>query len=121
MARGHDAHQERLAEINRLGKPLSKAAGFACELCEGKDALRPHDTAPDKAPTLEALLFLCAPCRRLVDGEKAPPARLRGFVNVLWSERPIVRRTAAALLTATGEPWALEAVENASFEDYDDD
>ena len=40
MAKGHLAHQERLADMQAFGKDVGKRASFKCEWCEGKENLR---------------------------------------------------------------------------------
>lgn len=117
MARGFDKHQERLDEIARLGKDLARRAGRKCELCEGTDELRTHDTAPDDEPSFDTLLLLCARCRDLVGGAAQDPRTLRFLEGSVWSEVPIVASTARELLRGVDAEWAratLEMVEPAT-------
>ncbi|RMF87443.1 MAG: hypothetical protein D6739_01660 [Nitrospirae bacterium] len=116
MAKGYEAHQERLAEIGRLGKELGRRAGFACEWCGAKEELRPVDTAPERPVELEALLLLCRRCRDLYGGASEPPERLRHLEGALWSGEPVVARSAARLLRRLGAAWAEEVIEQAGID-----
>jgi len=76
MAKGYHANQDRLAEINRLGKDLAKRAGFRCEWCESKDELRPWDYAPNQDTAPDTLALLCNHCRQLAKGADPFPTAL---------------------------------------------
>jgi hypothetical protein len=117
MVRGFDQHHERQSLIQQLTKGLSKFARFKCEWCQGKEDLCSFDTQPKKEPAEETLVFLCAPCRDIIKGQKVASNLLRNRLNGLWSERDVVKEKLAEILVKIKEPWALEAVENAWFED----
>lgn len=111
MAKGYNANQERLAEINRLGKELAKRAGFCCEWCGSKDDLRSWDQAPEREPELSGLALLCGRCRDLATGAAADPNELHTLRNALWSDIPAVCEGVARVLLKSGQPWVREAIE----------
>jgi hypothetical protein len=111
MAKGYNANQERLAEINRLGKELAKRSGFRCEWCESKDDLRTWDHAPDSEPELATLALLCGRCRQLAAGAAADPNELHALSNAIWSDIPAVAEGVAQVLIRSRQPWVREAIE----------
>ncbi len=116
MAKGYEAHQQRLAEINRLGKALARRAGRRCEWCEAPSGgahgeLRPYDHAPEAPPSLETLALLCERCRGLIAGERADARTLRFLEGAIWHEAPAVSEPAIALLTRLDADWARAALE----------
>lgn len=117
MAKGYNAHQERLAEIARLGKELAKRAGFRCEWCEDKEELRPWDQQPDREVALERLALLCRRCRELADGAPADPDELHTLRTALWSDLPAVAEGVAAVLVRSRQPWVREAIEESLLDD----
>jgi len=117
MSKGYNANQDRLSEINRLGKDLAKRAGFRCEWCASKDELRPWDHAPDIEPELANLSLLCCRCRELAAGATADPNELHTLRNALWSDIPAVAEGVALVLIRTGQPWIQEAIEESLIDD----
>jgi len=117
MAKGYNANQERLAEINRLGKDLAKRAGFCCEWCGSKDDLRPWEQAPDREPELQRLALLCKRCRELANGHDADPNELHTLRNALWSDIPAVAEGVALVLIRSRQPWVRQAIEESLIED----
>ncbi|RME70858.1 MAG: hypothetical protein D6776_11050 [Planctomycetota bacterium] len=118
MAKGYEAHRERLEAIARLGKPLARRAGRRCEWCEAEAGgehgdLRPYDHVPDAEPSLDTLALLCARCRGLIEGERADPRALRFLEGAIWHEVAAVREPAVALLRTLDADWAREALETA--------
>ncbi len=111
MARGFDAHRERLDRIQSFGKSLAKRATFRCEWCEGKDDLRPWDSRPDREPEEDTLALLCSRCRELAAGKSADERELRSIRNALWSPVPAVAEGAARVLVLHRVLWAREAIE----------
>ncbi|MEZ4338457.1 MAG: hypothetical protein R3B82_17695 [Sandaracinaceae bacterium] len=111
MAKGREKHQARLDEIGLLGKDLARRASQKCELCEGKDDLRAYDTAPDDPPTLDTIALLCARCRGLAEGKKAPAETLRFLESAIWSPYPGVAKTAREALAKVDADWARMALE----------
>jgi protein PhnA len=111
MARGYDKHRARLDEIALLGKDLARRAKRKCELCEAGDDLRPHDTAPDSEPGLDALVLLCERCRAVADGRRDDPRTLRFLEGAVWSEVPVVAQLARALLAEVDAGWARDTLD----------
>ncbi|MCE1225968.1 MAG: hypothetical protein LWW87_05690 [Geobacteraceae bacterium] len=117
MAKGYNANQDHLAEINRLGKELAKRAGFCCEWCSSKDDLRPWDQAPDQEPKLPHLALLCKRCRELAGGAAADPNELHTLRNALWSDIPAVAEGVALVLIRSRQSWVREAIEESFIEE----
>lgn len=117
MAKGYEAHQERMQAIASFGKVLAKRAGFKCEWCEGDQDLRPVDLDPAAEPTEATLALLCEPCRELRSAKKPNSARLRSLSGAVWHVEPLVAREAARILAASGEDWARQAVEDSMLDD----
>jgi hypothetical protein len=117
MAKGYDAHRERLEEISSLGKALAKRAGFACEWCGDKEELRPWEYRPDSEVAEENLALLCRRCREAADGRKFDPQELRSLTSALWNSVPAVAEGAARVLARTGQTWARDAIEESLIDD----
>jgi hypothetical protein len=117
MSKGYNVNQERLSEINRLGKDLAKRAGFRCEWCESKEGLRPWDHAPDREPESSTLALLCGRCRELATGATADPNELHTLRNALWSDIPAVAEGVALVLIGSRLPWVREAIEESLIEE----
>lgn len=111
MAKGKEKHEARLREISLLGKDLARRAKQKCELCAGKGDLRPHDTAPDAAPTLDTIALFCADCRARAGGRDDAEAELRFLENAIWSDVPAVSGTARAILERVDAGWARAALD----------
>ncbi len=111
MARGYDKHQERIEDINLLGKDLARRAKRRCELCEGDGCLRPHDTAPDDEPTLDTLALLCARCREVATGGRHDERELRFLEGAVWHELPVIASLAKQLLADVDADWARDTLE----------
>jgi len=111
MAKGKAKHQARLDEISLLGKDLARRANRKCELCEGKGDLRPYDSAPDDAPSMDTLALLCERCRAIAEGRDDPQETLRFLENAIWSPIPAVGGTARAVLRRVDAPWARAALD----------
>jgi len=117
MSKGYSTNQERLAEISRMGKVLSKRAGFRCEWCGSKDELRVWDYMPDFEPAIENLALLCGRCRELATGATAVPDELYNLRNALWSDIPAVSEGVAVVLVRSRLPWVREAIEESLIAD----
>ena len=112
MTRGYDNHQQRLQDIQLLGKDLARRAQRRCEWCEGRETLHTYDTAPRKDPSLDALMLLCSRCRDVAD-EKLPSdlRTLRFLEGAVWNEEPIVSGRAKAALRIIDTDWARDTLE----------
>jgi protein PhnA len=110
-SKGRDKHEARQAAVADLGKELARRGRSRCELCEGRDGVRTHDTAPDEAPSLDTLLLLCERCRAWVGGEAQDPRTLRFLETAVWSEVPVVAGLAREMLDRVDADWARETRE----------
>jgi protein PhnA len=117
MAKGYQANREHIESVNAFGKTISKRAGFCCEWCGSKDALKVWDHCPDRDPADETLALLCGRCRDLADGSHADLNELRSIRNALWSNIPSVAEGAAQVLSRCKEPWVREAIEESFIDD----
>lgn len=117
MAKGYQANKERQADITNFGKAIGKRAGFACEWCGGKDALRIWDYKPDKEANIDNLALLCGGCRDLANGKQAGENELRSIHNALWSTIPAVVEGAAKVLAQCNESWVRDAIEQSLMDD----
>jgi protein PhnA len=110
-SKGRDKHEARQAEVAGLGKELARRARSRCELCEGREGVRTHDTAPEDTPTLDTLVLLCDRCRRFADGEAQDPRTLRFLETAVWSEVPVAQALARRLLDGVDADWARDTRE----------
>ena len=110
-SKGRDKYEARQAEVAGFGKELARRGRSRCELCEGRDGVRTHDTDPESAPSLETLLLLCERCRDLVAGADQDPRTLRFLEGAIWSETPIAQQLARRLIVDVDADWAREARE----------
>ena len=117
MAKGHLAHQERLADMQAFGKDIGKRASFKCEWCEGKEGLRLWDHQPDQPRNMDTLALLCEHCRDLANGRKADANELHAIRNALWSNVPAVAEGAAVVLAQCKEAWVREAIDESFIDD----
>ena len=117
MAKGYQAHKERIEAISSFGKAISKRAGFRCEWCEGNDDLRPWESRPDHEPDMDTLALLCGRCRELAGGRKADLNELRSIRNALWSSIPAVAEGAARVMAQCKDVWVREAIEESFIDD----
>jgi len=117
VAKGYDAHRERLDAISGFGKIISKRAGFCCEWCGGKDELKLWDQRQEMEPEEGTIALLCARCRALAEGDGADPNELRALRNALWSDVPAVAEGAARVLARCREGWVREAIEESFIDD----
>src|SRR5512137_2058557 len=117
MAKGYQAHKDRIEAISSFGKAVSKRAGFKCEWCEAKDDLRPWESQADDEPNMDTLALLCGRCRELAGGRKADLIELRSIRNALWSNVPAVAEGAARVLVQCRDAWEREAIEESFIDD----
>ncbi|MDQ8203916.1 hypothetical protein [Pelagicoccus sp. SDUM812003] len=121
MAKGFEKHQARMAQVNLLGKELTRRSGSKCELCEASGvSLSVYEVPPEEEePQAESCVFLCQTCRDdLENPKRLDPAHWRCATKSVWSEVPAVQVMAARVLDRLGkdELWAREALEDVYFE-----
>ncbi len=122
MAKGLERHRERLAQLNLLGKELTRRSGSKCELCEASGvALRAFEVPPEgEIPEADRCVFVCDFCREQLESPKRLDAQhWRCAGRSVWSEVPAVQVLAARLLDRLGrdEVWAREALEDVFFDE----
>ena len=117
MAKGKEAYEARVAELNLFGKDLARRAKSKCELCErGGETLSIVEVPPvPKDPEFEKCVMLCEGCRKAVEEPKqfAPGEQWRFLAQSVWSEFPAVQVLAVRLLRRMedSQAWAREALE----------
>ena len=115
MARGHNAHQARLAAVAGLGRSLSRRARNRCELCSERTSLSVVEIPPlPEEPDPEQAVIVCARCKALIGGRKEDPGTLRFLEESVWSEQPPVQIAVVRLLrglAADGTDWAERVLE----------
>lgn len=107
---------EHRAQLNMLGKELTRRARACCELCEASGvALTPYEVPPAPAePTIETTLFLCETCLTQIENPRQlDPERWRFVANAVWSDIPAVQVVAVRMLKrlAKSQPWAATIIE----------
>ena len=122
MAKGLEKHQARQAQLNALGKELTRRAGSKCELCSTSGTpLRVYEVPPSQdEPTAEECVFICDVCReQLGRPNKLDANHWRCACESVWSEVPAVQVVAARVLDRLGkdEVWAREALEAVEFDE----
>jgi len=123
MARGYEAHQERLRAVAFLGKDLARRAKSKCEVCLAAGVpLRPFEVPPAPAePDLEHLILVCATCAEALETE-APdldPKQWRILAETLWNDTPAAQVCVVRLLRhlAKDADWARETLDEAYLDD----
>ena len=111
MASRKDQHEAKKAALAALGKPLSRRARSACELC-GADGGRLDvvavDGNPEDEPDADWALMLCLRCQDLA---RQDPASLRFLETTMWSELQPAQILAVRTLRSLKATWAAEALE----------
>ncbi len=117
MAKGREAHNERVAHLNSFGKELARRAKSSCELCEvGGQKLSVVEIPPaPREPDLSRCVMLCAACQEAVENPKTfqPGDQWRCLAQTVWSEIPAVQALALRLLKRQegSQIWARETLE----------
>lgn len=108
------------AAVGWLGKDLTRRSKGRCELCQGRDGVRPYELHPfPEQPSLDRALIACERCRDWLDRSFVDPLEARFLEGVVWSEEPAVRLAAARLLLAADfadEPWVRDALDAVGFD-----
>lgn len=116
MAKGHDAHHQRIDTLASFGRELARRSGSKCELCRAagvKLSVFEVPPAPED-PEAGKCLFLCGTCGEQIDNpKKFDPPHWRCLNETVWSEVPAVKVMAVRLLRrlAPGESWAGEILD----------
>ena len=121
MARGLDAHRQRIQQRQALGKTLSRRSRSSCELCQKRTALQVIELFPHpKKPTAQWALLLCDSCQPYVSEKISvdDPNTLQFLHELVWSEILPVQVTAARLaqhLEKAGISWAQGLLDGVYF------
>ena len=103
------------AAIGVLGKALTRRSRGRCELCEGRDGVRPYELHPFPAdPDPERTLMACNRCREWIERETIDPVEAHFLGGAVWSDHAPVRLAAARLLLChehSEHPWMSEALD----------
>ncbi len=104
-------------QVGVLGKALTRRSRGRCELCDGRDDVRPYELYPfPEEPDPERTLMACARCRQWMETETIDPVQAHFLSSAVWAEVAPVRLAAARLLLATedlSDPWLRDAIEAA--------
>ncbi|MCB9741182.1 MAG: phnA protein [Alphaproteobacteria bacterium] len=116
MARGRDQYDAHQAALNALGRPLSRRARSACELCGASGSLSVVELegGPEE-PDEDWALLLCERCRELPGAKRLDAADLRFLETTVWSEIRPTQILAVRLVRRMAEDevmWARECVES---------
>ena len=117
MAKGHDRHAARQAEVAGLGKDLSRRSRSKCELCGSRGALRPVELTPlPSEPTIDWAALLCPKCINAITAKKINCSDDYQFLREsIWSEIAPVQILAIRLmqrLAEAGEDWAQTSLDD---------
>lgn len=103
-----------------LGKDLTRRSRGRCELCEGKDDVRPFELVPfPDEPTMERTLMACQRCRGWLDKGDVDPIQATFLSSAVWSEHPAVQLAAARLVLCADDPsnpWVHDALDAAGID-----
>jgi len=117
MAKGHDRHAARQAEVADLGKDLSRRARSKCELCGISSTLRPTELTPlASEPNIDWAALLCPQCRQSIDAKKMNLSKDYQFLREsIWSDIAPVQILAIRLLrrlAESGLDWAQSSLDD---------
>jgi protein PhnA len=103
--------------VGILGKLLTRRSRGRCELCEGREGVRPWEIPPfPDEPDPERTLMACARCRAWLEAGVAQGIEAQVLAQSVWSEEPAVRLASARLLLASDfaeDPWIRDALDAA--------
>lgn len=110
--------QKQRAQVGVLGKHLTRRSRGRCELCEGREDVRPFELWPfPEEPDLERTLMTCGRCRTWLEADEIVPVEAHFLSGAVWSDEAAVRLAAARLLLShedPDDPWMQEALEVAN-------
>ena len=102
-------------QVGALGKDLTRRSRGRCELCEGREGVRPYELWPfPEVPDPERTLMACGRCTRWLESRTIEPIEAHFLGGAVWSDRAPVRLAAARLLLShedPDDPWMREALE----------
>ncbi len=93
-------------QLGVLGKDLTRRSRGRCELCAGRDGVRPYELAPfPEEPTLERALMACERCRAWLEGGEIDPIQASFLNTAVWDDESAVKLAAARLLLRIDDPF----------------
>ena len=105
------------ARVGGLGKDLTRRSRGRCELCEGRESVRPFELVPfSEEPSLERTLMGCERCRRWLERGKVQAVEASFLSSAVWSLEPAVQLAAMRLLLLADDPdspWLRDALDAA--------
>ena len=121
MSKGFERNQEHLAQLNALGRELTRRAKSKCEFCNsaGKKLVIYEAILNKQAVNIEHCLFICEDCLALLQHPpKQNQSQLHFLSNTIWSDTPIVKALAIAELQKLAPviPWTQELLDSAYIE-----
>ena len=116
MSSKRERHQQRLADVNALGKVLTRRARSKCELCEEEGRLKVVEVPPvEEEPGVEAAILACPRCVDLVEGKGRQSAdELRFLENAVWADPTPVKVASVRMvrgLSDRGVHWATDLLD----------
>lgn len=115
MSKGKEQHQQRIEELNKLGKGLARRSHSQCELCGAHGVkLMAYEVEPaPENPDLEHTLFACETCKTQLDNPKRmDPDHWHCLSTSVWSEIPCVQVQAVkTLMGLKAQDWANDLME----------
>ena len=121
MAKGLQKHQERVNDLNRLGKDLARRASSKCELCGAAGVpLKTREVAPVPAePDIDHCLMVCETCQEQLDylgnkPKRVQPDHWRCLGKTIWSTLPAAQVVSLRVLRQLENdyPWVGEILEH---------
>ncbi len=104
-------------QVGVLGKDLTRRSRGRCELCDGREDVRPYELPPFPVdPDPERTLMACGRCRTWLETERIDPVEARFLSTAIWADVPPVKLAAARLLLAIddlSDPWLRDAIDAA--------
>jgi len=104
--------------VGVLGKHLTRRSRGRCELCDGRQDVRPFELHPfPEEPDPERALMTCHRCRDWLEKDRIDPVEAHFLGGAVWSDQAPVRLAAARLLLShedPDDPWMQEALEVAN-------
>lgn len=115
MARGREAHEDRLQQLSSFGKELARRSKSRCELCGESTSLAIYEVPPVSEPDLSHCVMLCQTCRDQL-AQLDQPQHLDAnhwlcLNESAWSEVPAVQVLAWRLLNKLSEGWSQDLLD----------
>ena len=121
MSKGFERNQEHLAQLNALGRELTRRAKSKCEFCNsaGKKLIIKEAIITKQTVNIDHCLFICEECLTLLQHPpKHNPSQLHFLSTTIWNDTPIVKALAIAQVQKLAPvlPWAQELLDSVYLE-----